>query len=178
MDGEELAALIGAGDHLLKVGGADGDGLLADNIFAGSESRHDYLFMVIVGRCDGDKVDTLVGEQLLTACESVNAVLLGDLIPCRVDVIYADKLGILAHLVLHLAGMPAAHAAVTDDGKSEFSVNHSIASLFRFVKNLIKTTAALAAAETSRNTPACASAAMPYCASPDTAGNILNENDR
>ena len=118
MDGEELAVLFGRGYHLLKLLLAQRHGLLGDNILARRHGGYGYFFMYIVGRCNGDEVDSLVGEQFLARRESVNALSLGSRAPLGLDIIDAYEFSRVFEIVRAGRRMPAAHSAVAYNGKT------------------------------------------------------------
>ena len=62
---EEAVVLAGEPDHLLGVGGVEGDRLLAEHVLAGLEAQPGVVQVEGVGRRDVDDVDGRVGHQLL-----------------------------------------------------------------------------------------------------------------
>lgn len=120
MDGEELAVLFGRGYHLLELFAAERHGLLGDNVLACRHGGYDYLFMYIVRRCNGDKVNSVVCEQFLARRESVNALSLGSRAPLGLDIIDAYEFSRVFEIVRAGRRMPAAHSAVAYNGKAYF----------------------------------------------------------
>ena len=62
-DGQQLAVLLGRGDHPLGIGRFQGDGLFAKNVFAGVEGGHGDRGMPGGRQADVDHVDLGVGQQ-------------------------------------------------------------------------------------------------------------------
>lgn len=61
---EEEILGLGGGHELLGLGGIDGQGLFAEDVFAGLEGKHGVLEVVAVRGGDVDDVDVGVGDEL------------------------------------------------------------------------------------------------------------------
>ena len=114
MDGEELARFVRRGDHFLKIGGAERDGLFGYDVLAVAQRVDRDLLVHVVGRGDHDHVDPRVAQQLFARRVGADALVPRSLLRFGVDVERADQFDAVD--LLHLAGMEAAHAAVADDG--------------------------------------------------------------
>ena len=120
VDGEKLAVFFGRGYHLLELFAAERHGLLGDNVLARRHGGYDYLLMYVVGRCNGDKVNSVVGKQLLARGEGVNTVGLGRGASLGLDIIDAYELRGVLEILDAGRCVPAAHSAVAYNGKAYF----------------------------------------------------------
>ena len=117
MHREAYAAAVRRRDHLLKVCGAERDRLLADDELSGLHGLDADGLVLVVRDRDGHGVDRVVCEQRLERGICLDAVCFGGGVALGQDVVHAGKLH-NARDLLQALRVPAAHAAVTDDGDS------------------------------------------------------------
>ena len=65
MDGEDLAGLLGDGEHGVGAGEVAGHGFLDDDVLSGAHGRDRLFGMEVAGGGDHHELDGFVGDQLL-----------------------------------------------------------------------------------------------------------------
>ena len=113
VDRKELAGGLGGVDHLLEIGGGQGNGLLADDVLARGQSLEGQGLVLIVGDGDGDEIHRGIPQKLLQGCVGMDASGLSQRALGGLNIVNTHQIDDVA--VLEEATVPAAHTAVTDD---------------------------------------------------------------